>query len=521
MGTPIYVLAGQSNARAMRDAIVQSLEAKHGPNGFVLVDVSASGAPLTFKRGAEDWAASDELRQELSDQTISAVAAHEDGRVSGIIWVQGEADTHDIARPEEYQARLDALMNAFRRDVAEAFATRDTGIFDVRLAVCALSDQAGASMRDNWSKIIAAQQEYTTKNALSFLVDPDDLAQSLGVSVSQMFEDSLHYAPEFRAPLADALITALQETSAGAGYGGELGTDLDDVLGGTDGADNLAGGQGDDIYLINHRGDRIIELTGEGVDLVFAYEDFALRKHGQFLENLTLAGEGDIDGTGNRRDNIIAGNEGDNVLKGALGNDVLLGGNGNDVFVDWRGANQFVGGAGDDLYFVDHKRNRLIEEADEGVDTVIATVSFTLRYHSQYIENLTLSGGEDINGTGNALDNRLVGNAGDNRLDGAWGDDRLHGGAGNDALIGHLGNDVLTGGAGADTFSFSLNDGHDRITDFDITQDRLAFGKGISVEDMQILRQGADTVISHGTGLSITIEDMAPGDLDAAHFLWL
>lgn len=521
MGTPIYVLAGQSNARAMRDAIVQTLEAQHGADGFVLVDVSASGAPLTFKRSAEDWAASNELRAQLTNDTVAALSATPDGRMAGIIWLQGEADTHDVARPEEYQTRLDALMNDFRREVADTFATRDTGIFDARLAVSALSDHAGAATRDNWSKIIAAQAAYADQNALSVLIDPDAVAQALGIPVATMFEDSLHYAQPFRVPLAEALISSLHTVGAGAGYGGVLGSDNDDVLGGTRGADNLIGGQGDDIYLFNHRGDRIIEAAGEGTDLVFAYDDCSLRKHGQALENLTLAGEGDLNGTGNRRDNVIAGNDGDNTLKGALGNDVLLGGDGNDTFADWRGANQFFGGAGNDTYIIDHKRNRLIEEEGEGVDTVIASVSFTLRFHSQHIENLTLTGTGHINGTGNGLDNVLTGNAGDNHLDGAWGDDRIDGGAGNDTLIGHLGDDVLTGGAGQDVFRFAPGTGHDRITDFDLAEDRLAFGGGLTSADLAITQVGADTRVEAGDTQSVLLEGVTAAELAEAHFLWL
>lgn len=519
---PIYVLAGQSNARAMRDAILTSLEEKHGPNGFVLVDVSASGAPLTFKRSKQDWAASDELRQTWVDETVQALAAHPDGRIAGILWIQGEADSHDIARPEEYRARLDDLMDEFRREVAESLATRDTGAFDARLAIAALSEQAGAAaLRDNWAKVIAAQAGFAASDALAALVDPDAVAAALGIPAAQMFEDSLHYAAGFRALLADALVSALQITGAGAGNGGVLGTDLDDVLSGTEGADNMAGGRGDDIYIVNHAGDRIVEIEGEGADLVLAYTDFALRAHSQHLENLTLGGDGAINGSGNRRDNVIAGNEAANVLKGGLGSDTLLGGGGDDVFFDWRGANLMVGGAGDDTYHIDHKRNRIEEAAGEGTDTVLSSVNFTLRFHSQHIENLLLTGAGDISGTGNGLDNVIVGNAGNNRLDGAWGDDRLDGGAGDDILIGHVGDDVLTGGAGADEFRFESGGGADRVTDFDVAQDRLAFGAGIAPGALTVAAQGFDTLISDGAGLTVLLQGVDAQVVDTADFLWI
>lgn len=522
MATPIYVLAGQSNARAMRDAIRLSLEEKHGADGFVLVDVSASGAPLTFKRSKEDWAASDELRSTWVEATRAALAAQADGRVEGIIWIQGEADSHEIARPEEYQSRLGDLLDEFRREVAEGFPARDTGIFDARLAISALSDHAGAAdLRGNWARVIAAQGDYADRDALAALVDPDAVAAALGISPDQMFEDSLHYAIAFRAHLANALVSALETTGAGAGNGGVLGTELDDVLGGTDGADNMAGGAGDDIYFVNHAGDQIVELEGQGIDTVLAYTDFALRAHSQFLENLTLSGAGAINGTGNRRDNVIAGNDAANVLKGGMGNDTLIGGGGDDVFADWRGANKLIGGTGNDLYLIDHKRNRIEELEGEGVDTVQASVSFTLRFHSQHIENLTLTGTADISGTGNGLDNHLTGNAGSNRLDGAWGNDVIDGGAGDDVLIGHRGDDVLTGGAGADEFHFDAQGGTDRITDFDAGEDRLVFGPGIAPEDLAIQDLGADILITHASGLSILLEGAAGTGLDPEDFHWL
>jgi hypothetical protein len=115
---PLYVLAGQSNAQAMRDDIRMELEARHGPGGFVLVEVAAAGAPLTFKRNAEDWAAGDELRQELVTATVAALQADPEARVAGLIWLQGEGDTHAVARADIYATRLAELVEDWRTAVA-------------------------------------------------------------------------------------------------------------------------------------------------------------------------------------------------------------------------------------------------------------------------------------------------------------------------------------------------------------------------------------------------------------------
>src|SRR4029078_2029009 len=60
------------------------------------------------------------------------------------------------------------------------------------------------------------------------------------------------------------------------------------------------------------------------------------------------------------------------------------------------------------------------------------------------VENLALTGGAAINGTGNALGNKLTGNAADNVLDGGAGTDTFIGGAGNDTYIVDNAGDVVT-----------------------------------------------------------------------------
>ncbi|WP_422466858.1 calcium-binding protein [Endozoicomonas sp. ALC013] len=136
----------------------------------------------------------------------------------------------------------------------------------------------------------------------------------------------------------------------------------------------------------------------------------------------------------------ITGDSGDNYLADFDGgNDTLDGQSGNDIM---------EGGQGNDTYIVDSASDQVIEQADEGIDTVTSSVVFTL---SDHLENLELTGEAELVGIGNELDNEITGNNARNTLNGQDGDDKLLGKGGNDDLLGGEGNDHLDGGDGEDT----------------------------------------------------------------------
>ena len=217
------------------------------------------------------------------------------------------------------------------------------------------------------------------------------------------------------------------------------GNDLDNVLTGNSGnntldgglgVDTLVGGDGNDVYVVDDSGDTITEIAGEGVDEVQASASFTL---GDEVENLTLTGSADIDGTGNVLDNLITGNGGNNALDGGAGADTLIGGLGNDT------------------YFVDNVGDVVTENASEGTDRVISSIDYTL---SSEIENLTLAGDHDLSGAGNALDNEILGNIGNNLIDGGAGADTMAGGDGNDIyIVDNIG----------DTITENASEGHDLV----------------------------------------------------------
>jgi trimeric autotransporter adhesin len=238
------------------------------------------------------------------------------------------------------------------------------------------------------------------------------------------------------------------------------GFDGDDTLNGRGGADLLVGGKGNDVYIIDQL-DTLVELANEGTDEVRAGFSYTLLDN---FENLRLTGTSNINGTGNSADNLIWGNSGNNILDGAGGVDTIRGGAGNDIYITDGG-------------------DTLIETANNGIDEVRASATWTL---SNHFENLTLTGSANINGTGNNANNVIAGNGGDNVLNGGAGVDTLQmtratsginylitanlttgtmTGHGNDTILnfenvigtnqgdwitGNAGNNVIDGGEGSD-----------------------------------------------------------------------
>ncbi|BAY23593.1 hypothetical protein NIES2100_33850 [Calothrix sp. NIES-2100] len=233
------------------------------------------------------------------------------------------------------------------------------------------------------------------------------------------------------------------------------GSSGNNILDGKAGNDTLTGGAGDDTYIVDSVGDVVMEINGQGIDTVKAAISYTL---GSALENLTLTGTANINGTGSFLDNIITGNSGNNTLTGNAGNDTLNGGLGNDTL---------IGGLDDDIYTVNSVGDVVTENLNEGIDTVNAAISYTLGNH---LEKLVLTGTSNLSGTGNALNNTITGNSGSNTLDGKAGDDTMSGGGGNDTYIVDSIGDVIVENtnSGTDTInasvSYTLTDNVERLT---------------------------------------------------------
>lgn len=143
-----------------------------------------------------------------------------------------------------------------------------------------------------------------------------------------------------------------------------------DTLDGGTGVDRMSGGDGNDVYYVDNVNDTVTERSGEGTDTIYSSVSYTAAAN---VENLTLRGSSDINGIGNRSDNILTGNNGNNRLSGEDGNDTLYGMGGNDTLLGGNGNDHLNGGDGDDYIAGGSGSDTII--TGEGKDTVAFTAS--------------------------------------------------------------------------------------------------------------------------------------------------
>ncbi len=113
----------------------------------------------------------------------------------------------------------------------------------------------------------------------------------------------------------------------------------------------MAGGGGNDRYIVDAAGDVVIETFNAGIDTIVTSIGYTLP---EFVEHLTLAGAATF-GEGNDASNRLTGSANADFLSGLDGDDTLIGGVGNDTL---------VGGAGNDTY---------VYQAGDGIDVIVSS----------------------------------------------------------------------------------------------------------------------------------------------------
>ncbi|NGZ29275.1 MAG: calcium-binding protein, partial [Magnetococcales bacterium] len=262
-------------------------------------------------------------------------------------------------------------------------------------------------------------------------------------------------------------------------------------------------GLGNDTYMVDNLLDQVVEtstLAGEK-DMVQSSVSWTL---GDNLENLTLLGKENLNGTGNNLANTLLGNTGANQLDGKGGSDILKGGKGDDTYIL-----DLISSGSVKL------ADTLTENAHEGNDTVQIRVdeqftlatSYTLNMLNN-VENMTVAGSGTLafNLTGSTGNNLLEGNQGNNILDGGKGKDTLVGGEGNDSYLvdeeGELPLLVENQASGNDTLKILFNNISTVTAKTISLQGTLA-----NLENMVVAGNGLFNLLGNGASNTLTGND--------------
>ncbi|WP_108259828.1 calcium-binding protein [Mangrovicoccus ximenensis] len=339
-----------------------------------------------------------------------------------------------------------------------------------------------------------------------------------------------------------------------------------DVIEGTDAAETLSGGLGEDA--INGKGGDDLIQGGAGYDFLEggqgadtldggADDDQVSFRHDpagvviDLREGYAIDGWGDTDelssiemARGSMFDDTIYGNGGHNMLRGLAGDDLIDGRMGKDTVLYDRDAefggtggvfvDLLAGTATDGFGDTDTLVNILNVVGGDADDTIYGDTGFNELTGNVGSDRIYGNDGWDTIDGGNGHDrlfggkgrDLIFGGNGHDKLRGSLGFDTLDGGNGHDTLIGAKGDDLMTGGAGNDTFIFKYNFDNDTITDFGDGDDILDFSEIGPIADFadlvaNHLADGATgAVIADGNGNSVTLTGVWSADLGEADFLF-
>jgi Ca2+-binding RTX toxin-like protein len=312
-----------------------------------------------------------------------------------------------------------------------SFSDIDTG--DVLSYTASLSDNAPLP---SWLSFDAATQTFSGMpgesevGSLNLKVTATDTA---GTSVSDVFEVSIT-SSVIAAPIAASEAVTF------------VGTNADEIIGGSDFVDSLDGQQGNDT-LYGFDGDD--ELKG------YSGDDRIIGGIGNDILNGSVGSDTFVFNLGDGQDTISEYRSGNDVNviefgEGITSDDLNFQKSSNGLSLEI-----VVGGGGDLItlqyfyYSPDDLNNTLINEMHFNDGTVLSQVDLIALIPALVTEENDWINGDDGNNT-------IAGLGGNDVIFSKVGDDTLEGGAGNDQLYGDAGND---------TYVYNTGDGNDVISD--------------------------------------------------------
>ncbi|NOX73095.1 MAG: hypothetical protein GXP03_05585 [Alphaproteobacteria bacterium] len=388
ISTPVYVIAGQSNARRLDSTRIftDAIEAR-GIAGEV-IRVTEGGTTMEGRETRNDWypfedgdPATGELVEDLIQTIRDNLAANPEAYVAGFIWMQGESDANSKFYSDDYQAKLQGLYDLVTAEFGANFP----------FMVMQLSDFAPGISEGNvgdWESVAAAQASFVANNSNTILLDPDVIASDAGIDVSDMFRDNFHFQDTVYSVMAETILDMIAAHSTSAAPLLSDGTSAPDQMTGSPGADIMKGHKGADT-ISAYAGDDLVE-GGNGADVIDLGRGADLAYGGRGFDKI-LAGRGnDVVWAGRGNDNV-AGSDGADTIYGGNGNDRIVGGKQNDALFGGNGFDELVGGKGDDLL-----------TGGAGIDTFI----FRFQQQNGYdtildfetgLDRLQIEGGGNIN----------------------------------------------------------------------------------------------------------------------------
>ena len=309
------------------------------------------------------------------------------------------------------------------------------------------------------------------------------------------------------------------------------GGDGNDVILGSHGDDSVIGGRGNDVAALGDGNDTFTWNPGDGSDTVDGQggSDTLVFNGANISENISISANGNQATLFRDVANITMHLTGIETIKLST-----LGGADNVAVNDLTGSgvkqvaidlgSQGAGDGQPDTVTVNGTAgNDHIDVTASG--TVVAVTGLPAQVivdHGEAADLLTINGG-----AGNDTIDASKIPTGTMAL-------MLNGGDGNDTIVGGAGSEVLVGGTGNDTFAFNFSPsghGHDVIQDFQVhgnsTQGDVIRLAGFSdhsfdqaLADGHIAQSGSDVVISDGTNIVATLQNISLASLHAHDFMF-
>jgi hypothetical protein len=319
----------------------------------------------------------------------------------------------------------------------EAIDTRSLAFVGPIVALETLGDDRIVAVTEYGYRLsLLGRFDHTSESALA-------RSPVTGIEIELFSGEPIMSVSDFRVPFGDLedlpqLLRGKDIITGGSGSGtnelyGFAGDDRitwgpgPDILDGGPGIDELRGGLGTDYYYVDRSEDLIEDPDGGQ-----AFLRGKLYTLPEPLTALSVAPGGKAATLiGNGLDNFLYGRSGKDRLEGLAGNDHLEGGSGADTL---------VGGPGDDLSIVRDGKDRVLELAGEGTDTVRASTSWTMAAEVERLE----ASGRKLKLVGNDLDNEILIGGIAKSIDGRGGDDRISLGEGKIPILGGTGGDRFT-----------------------------------------------------------------------------